>query len=164
MESTDKFKLDKMLRNADDFYEAAKRCSFPKGEVTNNNWPLLIPEFVNLWFACELYLKTIALLENIEVGKIHKLHDIYLKIGDDIQNSIYKLWLTIDGNDIIDHDYYRKMFDDNLGGISDYFIKFRYEHEWGGSLVGGDGFLLQFTNVLRLFLTNHNKTLNRVRY
>lgn len=182
MNDEDRFKLNKMLRNAGDFYEAAKRCEFTKSKIKFDNLPLLIPEFVNRSFSCELYLKAIALLKNIGIGKIHKLHEIYLKLENDAQVQIYNLWLTIDGNDIVDCDYARKMFRNNLESISNYFARFRYEHEWGGSTIGNDshltleqrqkifntnnignppiynGFLLQFANVLRLFLASDGST------
>lgn len=164
-------KIKKMIDNANEFYEAAKRCSFSTkshlGVVTEHGVPLLLPNLVNLSFACELYLKAIFQTENHNTSSGHKLRELFLNLDAETQNSIYQIWLKIDENDIVDCNSARKIFNDNLESISDYFVKFRYEHEWGGSAIGSwlhlgvgqshlignnniyNGFLLQFANSLR---------------
>lgn len=127
--------LIKMMSSANNFFDAASRCDFPKGEVNDNNYPLLIPEFVNRAFACELYLKLIATATNIKAKNKHQLEYLFnhLKIED--KNKIFDIWLEMAGENLFDCEYTRRMFQDNLLSISDVFERFRYTHEWVGSVV-----------------------------
>ncbi|MBN3490257.1 hypothetical protein JV173_01895 [Acholeplasma equirhinis] len=122
--------INTILFNANEFFEAARRCDFPKGEVTKDNFPLMIPEFVNRAFACELYIKAIAEFTKVNIKKNHKLDELFKEISDSDQEAIYSLWRTTNGNNMIDSDYVRKQFWDNLEAITNVFVRFRYAHEW----------------------------------
>lgn len=125
----------KMIAIANDFLEVAKRCSFPKENITKDNLPLLVPEFVNRAFACELYLKAIAALRNIDTGRKHELDDLFYLLNDEDKRNIYDTWRECAGENIIDVDYIKKMFIDNLKSIRNVFKRFRYAHEWSGGTI-----------------------------
>ena len=131
-------KLAGKYENANDFFEAAKRCSWEcvnNEQVTRANEPLLIPEMVNLSFACELYLKAISEARKVEFGRIHKLDKLYEKLIDEDKKAIFDLWRENAGENILDCDYTRKMFSNNLEAISNVFTRFRYADEWAGGVV-----------------------------
>jgi len=130
-------KLGGLLENANDFLEAARRCGWPhtKEKVTRENEPLFIPEMVNISFACELYLKTVAEHKGIKIGRIHELDTIFEKFAKDTQNEIYDIWRTTGNNDIQNHPYYKQMFLDNIGAAANIFKRFRYAHDWVGSVI-----------------------------
>ena len=136
-----------LLANANDFFEAAERCGWERIidkleniQTTKENAPLFIPKMVNMSFACELYLKAIAenkfkLSPRIAVGKGHKLDKIFNKFPIGIQNEIFDIWCENAGENIIDCDYTRKMFFDNLEAVGNVFTRFRYANEWVGSTI-----------------------------
>ena len=117
---------DKILIHANDFFEVARRCEFPEGEVTNDNLPLIVPKFVNFAFACELYIKSIAECTNINVKKSHKLDELFKKLNIQDREAVYSLWRVSNGNNMDDHEYVRQMFKNNLEAITDVFTRFRY--------------------------------------
>ncbi len=132
-------KVAGLLENANDFFEAAKRCGWRQltreGVATKENEPLLIPEKVNMAFACELYLKAIAENKKISVKKVHDLDKIFLKLPKTIQKEIYDIWRGYCCEGDTDCDYLIKMFFDNLEATAKVFIRFRYANEWAGSMV-----------------------------
>jgi len=132
-------KVAGLLENANDFFEAAKRCGWErfekKGVATTENVPLLIPEKVNMAFACELYLKAIAENKKISVKKVHDLDKIFLKLPKTVQKEIYYIWKSDCCEGTADCDYLIKMFFDNLEATAKVFIRFRYANEWAGSMV-----------------------------
>ncbi len=132
-------KVAGLLENANDFLEAAKRCGWErfekKGVATMENAPLLIPEKVNMAFACELYLKAIAENKKISVKKVHDLDEIFLKLPKIVQKEIYDIWRIDCCKGTADCDYLIKMFFDNLEATAKVFIRFRYANEWAGSMV-----------------------------
>lgn len=127
--------LIKITSSANNFFEAAERCDFPVGEVNEQNWPLVIPEFVNRAFACELYLKAIAIATDTKVVNKHQLDLLFNQLKIEDKNKIFHIWLTKVGENLVDCEYTRKMFDDNLLSISDVFERFRYTHEWVGPVL-----------------------------
>jgi hypothetical protein len=127
--------LQKIVSSANNFFEAAERCDFPVGEVNEKNWPLMIPEFVNRAFACELYLKGIAIATDTKVINKHQLDLLFNQLKIEYKNKIFHIWLNRADENLIDCEYTRKMFDDNLLSISDIFERFRYSHEWVGSVL-----------------------------
>jgi len=127
--------FDKILIHANDFFEVARRCEFPEGEVTKDNLPLIVPEFVNLAFACELYIKSIAEFTNINVKKSHKLDELFKKLNIQDREAVYSLWKVSNGNNMDDHEYVRQMFKNNLEAITDVFTRFRYTHEWATTTI-----------------------------
>ena len=52
-----------------------------------------IPSLVNLAFSCELFLKAILNINNVEYGRTHSLYDLYYKLPDVVKaqlNSTFK--------------------------------------------------------------------------
>lgn len=127
-------KVAGLLENANDFFEAAKRCGWREFEKDAKNYPLYIPEKVNMSFACELYLKAIAENKKVSVGKIHSLDKIFFNLPKDVQERIYELWRCEVGQ-VTDCEYISKMFFDNLEANSKVFMRFRYANEWASSVV-----------------------------
>jgi hypothetical protein len=131
-------KLAGKHENANAFLEAAKRCSWERlnhQPVTRENEPLLIPEMVNLSFACELYLKAIAEARKIDFRKIHKLDELFDNLLDEDRKALFDLWRENAGTNITGCDYTRIMFRNNLEAISNVFTRFRYADEWAGGVV-----------------------------
>jgi hypothetical protein len=127
-----------LLENANDFFEAAKRCSWERiksKQITRENEPLLIPKMVNMSLACELYLKAIEENKCGVAGKGHNLYEIFKKFATEVRKEIFDIWRENAGENIVDCDYTRKMFYDNLEAISNVFTRFRYANEWVGSSV-----------------------------
>jgi len=159
----------KIIASADDFLEASNRCNFPDGKITEDNLPLLVPGFVNCAFACELYLKAIALMKNSNTAKGHRLDKLFYSLDKGVQQQIYDLWLEQAGENIVDCDYIKKMFFDNLESVGNVFAKFRYVHEWSSTNISiphsytndqyylifnsntYSGFLKQFAYVLKAY-------------
>lgn len=127
--------FNKIFIHANDFFEVARRCDFPKGDVTKNNLPLTVLEFVNLAFACELYIKSIAQFTNANVKKIHRLDELFDKLSANDKEAVYSLWRITNGNNVDDHYYVRQMFRNNLEAITDVFTRFRYAHEWATTTI-----------------------------
>ena len=127
-------KYNKMIFAADDYFEAAERCSF-NGSIKLGKYPLMIPNFTNGAFACELYLKATLYLIKNEIPKGHNLYKLFFKLNKRNRKDIYNIWRTIDEQDIVDCDYAEGMFCDNLEAISHVFTRFRYVHEWAGSTI-----------------------------
>ncbi|MCL2799511.1 MAG: hypothetical protein FWD54_04485 [Endomicrobia bacterium] len=135
-------RLAGLLENANDFFEAAKRCSWDRiidklenKQITRENEPLYIPKMVNMSFACELYLKAIAENKCVGVVKGHNLYKIFERFSTEIKEEIFDIWRENAGENIIACDYTRKMFYDNLEAISSVFTRFRYANEWVGSVI-----------------------------
>ncbi len=110
------------------------RCSF-NGSIKLGNYSLIIPNFTNRTFACELYLKTTLYLTKNDLSREHKLDELFLKLDEKDQKQIYDIWQTIEGQDIEDCDYAKDMLDDNLVINSDAFCRFRYVHKWVGATI-----------------------------
>lgn len=127
-------KYNWLFKTANDFFEAAIRCDFDES-VKINKYPLMIPNFTNRAFACELYLKSVLYLTKNVLLKEHKLDKLFLKLNKENQKEIYDIWRTIAGENIQDCDYVKRMFDDNLEANSDVFTRFRYVHEWARASI-----------------------------
>ncbi len=125
---------NKIVINANEFLEAANRCDFQES-IKNKKYPLLVPEFVNTAFACELYMKAIAKFQGIEEMKKHKLDELFKMLSLEAKEAIYDLWRVSNGNYISACDYARQMFSNNLEAITNVFVRFRYAHEWSESTI-----------------------------
>lgn len=140
-------KLAGKHENANEFFEAAQRCSWERikkqknnGQILRDNEPLLIPKMVNLSFACELYLKAIAEAKKVDVRNkkrkmIHALNEIFEKLPQEDQKALFDIWRDNAGENITDCDYTRQMFSDNLEAVANVFTQFRYADEWVGSKI-----------------------------
>lgn len=127
-------KWNNLIRNADDFLEAAERCSF-KESIKFHKWPLMAPHFTNRAFACELYIKATSYLTKNVLSIGHKLDELFSNLDTKDKKGIYDIWRTITGQNMPDCDYAKKMFNDNLEANSDVFSRFRYVHEWAGITI-----------------------------
>lgn len=127
-------KYNKLIENANDFFEAALRCSF-SDSIKSEKYPLIIPQFTNRAFACELYLKATLYFIKNEIPKIHELDKLFSKLNEKDKKDIYNIWRTIERQNIPDCDYAEVMFYDNLEANSNVFAKFRYAHEWLGTSI-----------------------------
>ncbi|WP_400254730.1 hypothetical protein [Spiroplasma endosymbiont of Cleonymus obscurus] len=125
---------NKLIETADDFFEAAVRCGFNDSDKLKK-YPLIVPNFTNRAFACELYLKATLYFTKNEIPKEHKIDNLFLKLDERDKKRIYDIWRTIEGQDISDCDYAESMFYDNLEDNSDVFTRFRYVHEWVRSSI-----------------------------
>ncbi|MCL2683153.1 MAG: hypothetical protein FWE63_06720 [Bacteroidales bacterium] len=135
-------KIAGKYENANDFFEAAQRCSWARTkkslnneQLSRDNEPLLIPKMVNLSFACELYLKAIAEATKVGCEKEHNLDKLFEKLAEENKEAIFAIWRNNAGENITDCDYTRKMFSDNLEAIASVFTRFRYADEWVGGVV-----------------------------
>jgi len=132
-------KLGGLLENANDFLAASKRCGWERIKdaktATKENEPLMMPEMVNLAFACELYLNAIAEHRKIKIGKTHDLDKLFHNLKKETRQGIFDAWRNIAGENIADCDYTRQMFVDNLGACANVFVRFRYADKWVGSVI-----------------------------
>jgi hypothetical protein len=157
-------KLAGKHENANDFFEAAQRCSWDRvkkrrnnGQILRENASLFIPNMVNMSFACELYLKAIAEARKVDVKNkkkkmIHALNEIFAKFAEEDQKAIFDIWRENAGENIPDCDYTRQMFADNLDAIAYVFTRFRYADEWARSTVSlQSSFTLEQFNKLSMF-------------
>ena len=113
-----------ILQQADDFYEAYRRCS--KGENPRKDEfgrlcfsVVNIPAIVNAAFSIELYLKSILRTKKRE----HRLEILFNELDIKIREQIKKTINTeLSKNNIFN-------FDDCLSHISNVFVEWRYIYE-----------------------------------
>ena len=123
---TDKKELAKSaLRNANEFYVGAglifKQSALEFIQVVS----------VNLAFSCELYLKAMLYELDIDVGKTHRISDLY-----ELLPKTYKMRIKENV-----HFQYQgnEKFELILEEISDAFVFLRYAHERKGIVNNWDG-------------------------
>lgn len=69
---------------AQDFYEAYRRCLYPKGK---DKLIVSIPAFTNGFFACEIYLKYLLTKHGID-ARGHDLLELFDKLPHKLKDSI----------------------------------------------------------------------------
>lgn len=74
---------------ADDFYEAYKRCL----AANDKNQHVKIPAFVNGFFACELYLKSILKANDI-TSSGHDIEKLFNQLPTELQKTIENEFLN----------------------------------------------------------------------
>ncbi len=79
----------KQIEIADDFYEAYKRCF----AANDKNQIVAIPAFVNGFFACELYLKSILSANDI-TSSGHNIETLFNKLPTELQKTIENEFLN----------------------------------------------------------------------
>lgn len=127
-------KYNKLIETANDFFEAAVRCSFFES-IKSKKCPLLVPDFTNKAFACELYIKATLYLTKNDLSKGHKLDELFKKLNEKDKKRIYDIWRTVEGQNIEDCNYNEIMFYNNIEANRDVFARFRYVHEWAGTTI-----------------------------
>jgi len=102
--------------NANLFLKAAERCG---SEGDGHNW-LAVPEIVNRAFACELFMKSILLIQGVEPPlRIHNLKELFNLLPHNVQ-----LEIQTDMSSLCED------FDGRLAEISDLFEECRYAFEY----------------------------------
>lgn len=102
------------------FAQCAERCMGDKNDdgsiqiIGGKNSILSSPLLVNSAFACEMYMKSLLILNNIPYQKSHGLKSLF-----DLLPKQYQDFLRIE-------KYSRKEFDKELDEHSDDFVKWRY--------------------------------------
>lgn len=112
-----------------EFYRAVRQI--------NNGWEIaypklsaafIIPITVNIAFACELFFKSLLLLEDKDFSESHNFEKLFKQLNGKTQNKIF---------DIVNFDYIydskksitKKQFNEALKAIKDYFVTQRYLFE-----------------------------------
>ena len=118
-----------VLNTGYEFYRAARQI--------NNGWEIaypklsaafIIPITVNIAFACELFFKSLLLLEEKDFSESHNIEKLFKQLNGKTQSKIF---------DIVNFDYVydsgksitKKQFNEALKAIKDYFVTQRYLFE-----------------------------------
>ena len=143
----DIYKMQNMIRNAWDFQETAYRCKEPMiTKTTGVVKVLFIAEMSSLAFASEIYLKTIYYIFNKKEYKKEKK-----ETGHELELIFNRLDETLKSCIISKSNYSRGEFLKELKVNSDFFIKWRYYHQYidtSSPNIIKDSFLLNFCNIL----------------
>ncbi len=122
-------KKDWLLYNAYDFYETAY--------FLNNSTDIIYPNIsalhsititVNIAFACELFFKAILKKETKTIPKKHDLYSLFHSLDEHRQNTIFEI---VNGDYQYDthQSITRKIFEDSLNIVKNYFTEARYWFE-----------------------------------
>lgn len=106
-----------------------------------------VPAVVNSAFACEVFLKLLLKMEQIEIKKKHQLEELFDQLPEQVKKDIqqstihkYGAWTDVFGCNL-------------LSQISDVFVEWRYNYEHDfrkdGTMKIEIGFLVAFRNALR---------------
>ena len=129
---------------ADTFFCAAERCNENR-HITNEKFEWLpVPAIVNMAFACELYMKSILIL-NTETSKEHNLNELYHTLPPKIKEKIQQKFNS-------DTPY----FQESLNKVADCFEECRYLYEYE-TLTVNLPFLWRFAEVLKEI--SHNQVI-----
>lgn len=106
-----------------------------------------VPAVVNSAFACEVFLKLLLEVEQIDIKKEHQLEKLFNQLPEQVKTDIQQSTMQKYGT-------WTDGFGFNLlHQISDAFVKWRYnyEHDFGkdGTIKIELGFLVAFRNALR---------------
>lgn len=128
--------IKQMLQNALSFYLGAKRCMEVKILPNGGIQVLLPPYLVNLSFSCEVFIKILLKIYDVECKKEHNIEKLFCKLPTQMQRQIT--------------NYLNKYenFEIELKNIGDIFTKMRYYHE-KGELLYNMGFLNSLTDILK---------------
>ena len=129
-------------------------------KITEDNCYAIMPAIVNISFSIELYLKAMlddAVIKNAKkIKKAHCLDYLLSLVPDREQNAIVQLsikqYAAFSGNNISEVEFW-----DEMRGISDSFMKWRYFYEYGGSI--NIAFLNSVASALNSLYTNVLKQL-----
>lgn len=130
----------KCLNEADAYFEVSFRC---KDMIYSNYSNAFL---TNVSFACELYLKYLLLIQNIDCRSEHNLYKLFKKLPKKIQEDLKKNHPC--GNTSIDK------FELELDNIGQAYMIFRYIYERGNMAYN-----LQF--LMELLFTLHSLVHNK---
>lgn len=105
------------------------------------------PAAVNAAFACEIYLKLLLYLNNIDYKKIHTLKELFNLLPENIKADVKY-------NTVMNFGQWRDSFGfELLDNISNVFneLRYIYERDWSknGTMRIETGFLIAFRNALQ---------------
>ena len=141
-----------ILDLAKQFHKAYKSCIKPKPIGNGKIEDEFIPAYVNLAFACELYLKALLKLKGKE-KKGHLLIRLFIDlqaIDKSISDDIIKLSNIMSGLNYTEDNY--KAF---LKSISDTFKTWRYSYEWSKGIMCINAYFFQVFSI-SLYLVSEN--------
>ena len=147
--------LDSTCQKAINAYRSGREFQMMGGSIMDirniigHKHPTIVASIVNEVFACELYLKTILMIQNHKLVSGHELVDLYSKIH----------------NDRIKEKMDNYNFDEELAKINDAFKEWRYCYE-SEQLCINSGFLYNLCDVLEeesriLILNKYNLDMNK---
>lgn len=140
--------ISEMYYTACKFSDCADFCMKEQEEKETFQYLYDDPAIVNAAFSCEVFLKLLLRLEQIDCQKSHNLKQLFEKLPPEIMETVkyqtiqkYGSWKDLWGRDI-------------LSQVSDAFEKWRYFYEIdrtkSGSIHFDIGFLLAFRDALRV--------------
>lgn len=140
--------ITEMYYTACKFSDCADFCIREQEEKETFQYLYDDPAIVNAAFSCEVFLKLLLRLEQIDCQKSHNLKQLFEKLPPEIMETVkyqtiqkYGSWKDLWGRDI-------------LSQVSDAFEKWRYFYEIdrtkSGSIRFDISFLLAFRDALRV--------------
>ena len=140
--------IAEMYYTACKFSDCADFCMREQWERKTFQYFYTDPAIVNAAFSCEVFLKLLLYLEQIDCKKIHNLKELFEKLPPEIMETVKHQtiqkcghWKDIWGQEV-------------LSQVSDAFVKWRYIYENDqrkSAAVRCDiGYLLAFKDALRV--------------
>lgn len=133
---------EKCLNEANAYFEVSFRCK----DMIHNDYRNAF--LTNVSFACELYLKYLLLIQNIDCRKEHNLYKLFKKLPEKIQDDLKKKHPC--GNISIDE------FELELDDIGQAYMIFRYMYE-RGNMACNFQFLIELLFTLHSLIHNNKK-------
>ena len=125
-------KINNML--IDDF------CGEEKAKIVRDI-DLVNPGITNGCFACELYLKTLLMLQKKDIKETHNLNKLFNSINGKTQNQIIKKFT--------ENGYTKELFTKKLKYIANGFKISRYDYENDYTYYMLSGFIYEFIEALK---------------
>jgi len=121
----------------------------------------IMPYIVNKSFACEVYLKLILIIFNVDISDLkakekHNLYNLYMKMPEDFKRILFRRYFKAS-----DFEVCEEFLEEEIKKISNAFVGWRYIYETieTGSTINS-GFLSWFCDTLDLY----SKTLIKNKY
>lgn len=141
-----KIDVFEMYRTAREFSDCADFC-LKQHDNTDGILFYVTPAAVNAAFACEIYLKLLLYLNNIDYKKIHTLKGLFNLLPENIKADVKY-------HTVMNFGQWRDSFGfELLDNISNVFneLRYIYERDWSksGTMRIETGFLIAFRNALQ---------------
>lgn len=133
---------EKCLTEANAYFEVSFRC---KDMILNENRNAFL---TNVSFACELYLKYLLLIQNVDCRKEHNLYKLFKKLPEKIQDDLKQ-------NHPCSNTSTDK-FNQELDDIGQAYMIFRYIYE-RGNMAYNFQFLMELLFSLHGLIHNNEK-------
>lgn len=142
-----------ILELANQFHKAYESCiefkPIENGKIDHE----FVPAYVNLAFACELYLKALLKLKGKE-SKEHILINIFNHL-EALDNSITDDIINI-SNIMTDLNYSKDGYKSFVKSISNTFKSWRYSYEWSKGIISINAYFFEvFSTALYLISENY---------